>query len=213
MQIAVVGVAIILTALVGYQIKSTTSYEETGTAVFTVKQFPAQVNASFGVVQSLTATGEIIVQGLISQDSRTIIRRAGGTAAFNAEITNYNNEDFPEYAYPFATLVVQGPALEEVHATFKIITSMLRSTLAKKQTQAGVKKTQRITISVIDVTGPLAEKPSHIRAYTALCLLSVIGASMSLIFIRRLLPSRYARSFVGVHRAAKGAEASLDRAW
>jgi hypothetical protein len=51
LQIAVVAVAIMLTALVGYQIKHTTDYAETATVVFTVEHSSAQVNASFRVVE------------------------------------------------------------------------------------------------------------------------------------------------------------------
>ena len=204
LQIAVVAVAIMLTALVGYQIKHTTDYAETATVVFTVEHSSAQVNASFRVVESLTTTGEVMVQTLMSQDSHTTARRDGGTAAFNAEIINYFNEDFPEYGYPFATLAVQGPALEGVQTTFKVVIHMLDDMLSSKQAQADVPKAQRITISVLDDTGPFLEKPSRERSYAALCLLSVLGTSTSLIFVRRLLPRRDAGSLGGGRHAASG---------
>jgi hypothetical protein len=208
LQIAVVVFVIILTALMGHQITHTTRYEEAATVVFTVRQSPAPVNASFESVQSLTATGEVMVQTLTSQDSRTIARRAGGTAAFNMEIINYSNEDYPQYSYPFATLAVQGPALDGVQATFKVVISMLKSGLYNYQARADAQKAQRITVSIIDDTGAVVEKPSHVRAYAALCLLSVIGTSMFLIFIRRLLPRGHARPFTGNHRAVR-----RPRAW
>lgn len=203
LQIAVVAIAISLTALLGYQIEHTTSYGETATVVFTVRQSPAQVDASFGYVQSLTTTAAAMVQTLMSQDPRTIARQAGGTATFTAEVVNYYNEDYPDYAYPFATLVVRGPALEGVQATFKVVILMLRNMLFNEQAQAGVHQPKQITISIIDDTGPFAEKPSRVRSYTALCALSVIVTSMSLIFIRRILPRGRARSFARDHRAVR----------
>jgi hypothetical protein len=205
LQIAVVAVAIILTTLMSYQIKHITRYEEGATVVFTVRQSPAPVNASFESVQSLTTTGEVMIQTLTSQDSRTIARRAGGTAAYNAEIINYSNEDFPQYSSPFATLMVQGPTLDGVRATFKIVIDMLKNGLYNYQVRADVQKAQRITVFVMGDTGPVVEKPSHVRAYTALCLLSVIGTGMFLIFIRRLLPNGRARPFTGNDRAVRGA--------
>jgi hypothetical protein len=204
LQITAVAAAMILTALMGYQIKHTKSCEEAATVVFTVKQSPAQVNASFDSVQSLTTTGAVMVQTLMSQDSRAIARQAGGTARFNAELVNYYNEDYPDYEYPFVTLVVQGPALVGVHATFKIVVGMLKNMLSNRQAQAGVPRTQRITISVIDDTGAFVEEPSRVRSYAALCVLSAIATGMSLIFIRRLLPRGHARSFVSRHGAVRG---------
>lgn len=203
-QITAVAAAIILTALIGYQIKHTKSCEEAATVVFTVKQSPAQVNASFDSVQSLTTTGAVMVQTLMSQDSRAIARQAGGTARFNADLVNYYNEDYPEYEYPFVTLVVQGSALVGVQTTFKIVVGMLRNMLSDRQAQAGVPKTQRITISVIDDTGAFVEQPSRGRSYAALCVLSAIATGMSLIFIRRLIPRGRARTSVSRHGAARG---------
>lgn len=191
LQAAVVVVAIMLTALVGYRIKTTTAYEESGTVVFTSKQSAAQTDASHSLVQSLTTTGEAMVQALISQNSRALVRRAGGTAGFTATIVNFSNEDFPNYAYPLAALIVRGETLESVQTTFKVVIRMLRSILSHKQEQASVRKAQRITVSIIDVAGPLVERPSRIRAYAALGLLSFIGIGMSLIFTRRLLSNSH----------------------
>lgn len=196
-QIAIVVAAIILTASVSYKIKNITTYQETGTVVFAVKQSPAQVNASYGLVQSLTTTGEAMVQALLSQESRTLARRAGGTAEFSASITNFNNEDFPDYGYPLATVVVQGPAVEAVGATFKIVIGMLRNILSHKQAQAGASKAERITMFTADAVGPLAVRPSLMRAYAALGLLSVIGTGMSVIFTRRLSDRRSVTSRTG----------------
>jgi hypothetical protein len=189
LQISAVIAVIVLTAMTFYRIKSTLTYEESGTVVFVTKQTPAKVDASFSLTQSLTTTGEVIIQALMSQNSRALARQAGGTAAFNAGIMNFGNEDLPSYAYPIATLIVQGSTLESVQTTFKVVTLMLKNILSEKQAQADVRKVQRITASIIDAAGPFAERPSRIRAYAGLGLLSIIGSGMLLVFTRRLFSS------------------------
>jgi len=186
-----VSVVILAAAAVGYAIKSAAPiYLESGTLTLKTHKAPKGPNESFLLNQSLTATGEVIVESLSSPQSLPLVREHGGEAEFGISLVNYNNEDFPDYGYPFATLTAQAANPVSAHRTFTAALQVLDQLLARRQSEAGVKAKGRIFMNVVGDTGAVAQSGSTKRIFPALAFLCFVAAYLAWRLVDRWRRSR-----------------------
>src|ERR1700683_4297978 len=100
--------AVMLLLGVGRDIKHTpATYVDSATIVFKTNKASLALNPNSTVDGSLITTDAVTVESLMDSSSSALVRRAGGTADFNLSLINFDNQDFPDYSYPLATLTTQ----------------------------------------------------------------------------------------------------------
>lgn len=187
---AVSGV-ILVAAAVGYGIKTAAPvYLESGTLTLNTHKGPKGLNESFLLNQSLTATGEVMVESLSSPQSLPLVRQHGGEAEFGISLVNYNNEDFPDYGYPFATLTARATNPVSAHRTFAAALHVVEQLLARRQSDAGVRAKGRIFMNVVGDTGAVAQSGSAKRIFLALAFLCFVAAYLAWRLVDRWRRSR-----------------------
>jgi hypothetical protein len=175
-----VSVAILASAAVGYGIKTAAPvYLESGTLTLTTHKALKGPNGPFLLNQSLTTTGEVMVESLSSPQSLPLVRQRGGDADLGISLVNYNNEDFPDYGYPFAILTAQSTSSASAHSTFTAAFHVMKQLLADRQSQVGVKAKGRIFINVVGDTGVVAQSGSSKRIFSALSFLCLVAAYLA----------------------------------
>lgn len=174
------SIVIVVTAAVGYALKTAAPvYLETGTLTLIAHEPPKGVNGSFLLNQSLTSTGEVMAESLTSPQSLPLVRERGGKSEFGIALVNYNNEDFPDYGYPFATLTAQAANPVSAHSTFTAALHVLEQLLASRQSEAGVGAKHRISMNVVGDTGAVPQSGSAKRMFSALAFLGLVAAYLA----------------------------------
>ena len=152
-HIMAVAVIFILTAGLAYHFEHTTpGYTETGTAAFTLP------GAGFFTQQTpLLVMNELMANSVTSPRGHEQVRRAGGTGDYDVALVNLNNEDFPNYGLPYATVTATSPTAAEAQATFSAVMTVLRRNLATLQLQQGARPNSLIELRTIAPSGPVAQ--------------------------------------------------------
>lgn len=178
----VLAIALVIAAMAGYEIKHTPpEYLESASVVFRLppKMGTSKAETLDNAVRypSLIVAGDVMVQSLMSPESEHLIREAGGTAAVNLAMLNTNDEEYPAYPYPLATLTAQSASPVVVHRTFTLAVRVLSQLVLRRQMLAAVPARSRMSISLVGDTGPVSQQGSLKRALIALALLAIIAMS------------------------------------
>lgn len=171
------AVILVLVVAVGVLVdfkKTAPVYQETATVVFTspVSNINPNPYNSFG--GSLVTAGDVILRILRSPASHQQVLAAGGSAAYNVQLVNLYNMEYPDYGVPYAIMTASSPSPAEAHQTFGIVTRQLFSVLKSRQVAAGVRPVNRISIKLVGVSGPLPLQGSSKRSDAGLFLLTII---------------------------------------
>jgi hypothetical protein len=182
----VVMVVLVITAVVGYEVKRTPPvYFESTTVSFILPQPLDNLNSEASVSPSLITSGAVIAQIMMSPESQRLVQDAGGTADFNLTLNNSNDEQYPEYNYPLATLTIQSTSLTAVQQTFAVTVRQLKQLVLEQQIQAGVPPRSRVSVRVLGEPSPIMKQGSKARSLGGLALLAVISVSMISILLDR----------------------------
>jgi hypothetical protein len=175
-----------VTAGVGYAFKHTPpTYLEGGTVVFTAPKSIAFPNPYTSLSGNLTQTSGIMAILVMSPQGRQKIQSAGGTAAYDAELVNLYNLQYPNYSDPFVAVTATSANPAEVHRTFTLVTQLLMNELTVRQAQAGAPPVDRIGAHVVGDTGPLPTRGSSKRSLAGLLVLMIVAAFSIAAFLDR----------------------------
>jgi hypothetical protein len=177
------------------------SFLESGTIVVTAPHVPLTGEPYATVSGSLVTTGAVMAQSLMSPQAQTLVRAAGGTADFSLTLVNFNNQDYPEFSYPLATLTAQSAHPGATRRTFRAALQVLRRLLAQRQGSAAARG--RISVELVSDTGAFTQAGSPKRSLAALGMLTLIA----MIMISRFL-ARHEHQIAGLlrrrHRVSRG---------
>lgn len=183
-RIYVMAATLIVLFVVAKNIEHTpVTYVDRATIVFKTNDASLPLNPNSTVDGSLITTDAVTVESLMDSQSGALVRQAGGTADFNLSLTNFDNQDFPDYSYPLATLTTQSASPTEAYRTFNAALKVLQHLVAGLQVR--VPQPDRISLEVVGATGPLRQPGSLKRSLIAIVLLILIGMGMLSNFLNR----------------------------
>jgi hypothetical protein len=158
-------------------------YIDSATIVFVTDTRSLALSPNSTVDGSLITTDAVTVGSFMDAQSRALVRQAGGMADFSLSLINFDNQDFPEYSYPLATLITQSANPFAAYRTFNAALKVLRHLLTGLQVR--VPRLDRISLSVVGATGPVRHQGSLKRSLVAIGLLALIGAGVLSGFLNR----------------------------
>jgi hypothetical protein len=184
-RLLILAIAFAITAMVGSEIKRTPpEYLESASVVFKLPRpfvgGKAETLDTAIRYPSLIIASDVMVQSLMNPEYQHLIEDAGGTAAVSLTMANANDEEYPAYPYPLATLTAQSASPLAAHHTFTVALRVLTQLVLKRQMAAAVPARSRMTISMLGDTGPVSQHGSTKRSLIALVLLAIIGTSIVL---------------------------------
>ena len=139
LRLALVAATLLLAAGAGYDIKiSPPMYLESATVELALPKTQNAPNAYYMFAPSLIASGEVMVQILMSPSAQHQIDAAGRAARVSLALVNLYNEEYPYYGVPLATLTAASPVAADAHRTFLVAAHVLVLLLAARQKQMGV---------------------------------------------------------------------------
>jgi len=171
---------LLLAAGAGYDIEiSPPMYLESATVELSLPKAQNAPNAYYMFAPSLIASGEAMVQILMSPSAQRQIGAAGRGASVSLALVNLYNEEYPHYGVPLATLTAASPVAADAHRTFVVTARVLGLVLAARQRQAGVPRRARISAHILGDSGPIIQTGSRARVFGGLALLAAIAVSLA----------------------------------
>jgi hypothetical protein len=159
------------------------TFLESGTVVVEASHVPLTNSPYSTVSGSLVTTGAVLMESLMSPQSRALVRRAGGTTDFSLALVNYYNGDFPEYSYPLATLTARSTNPDATRRTFMVVFQVLQRLLTERQVYTSSQG--RISMRLVGDSGPVVQPGSSKRSLAALVLLTAIVVGLISRFLTR----------------------------
>jgi hypothetical protein len=183
-HLVAVAVVVVLAAGLFYNFTHRNpGYVDSGVVAFVA---PKNDGGLFGYGQSLLAADQVMQARLTGAQGQQEVRQAGGTANFDVELANQNNEEFPSYSDPYATVSTVSNDPAEAARTYAAVIQVLTRNLQEVQAQEGAPAKTWIQLQVIsDSPGPTLQKGSKIRIFAGLAILAVILAFMLAVFLDR----------------------------
>ncbi|HEX9526497.1 MAG TPA: hypothetical protein VF951_03290 [Streptosporangiaceae bacterium] len=180
LRLTLVVATLLLAAGAGYDIEiSPPMYLESATVELSLPQAQNAPNAYYMFAPSLIASGEAMVQILMSPSAQRQIGAAGRGASVSLALVNLYNEEYPHYGVPLATLTAASPVAADAHRTFVVAARVLGLLLATRQKQMGVPPRGRISAKVLGDSGPIIQTGSRARVFGGLALLAAIAVSLA----------------------------------
>ena len=180
LRLTLVVATLLLAAGAGYYIKiSPPMYLESAIVELNLPKAHNAPNDYYKRAPSLIASGEVMVQILMSPLAQRQIGAAAPGARASLALVNLYNEQYPYYGVPLATLTVSSPVAADAHRTFVAAARVLGLLLAARQKQLGVLPRERITAQVLGDSGPIVQTGSRARVFGGLALLAAIGAGLA----------------------------------
>jgi hypothetical protein len=180
LRLTLVVATLLLAAGAGYDIKiSPPLYLEGATVELSLPKAQNAPNAYYMFAPSLIASGEVMVQILMSPSAQRQIGAAGRGASVSLALVNLYNEEYPDYGVPLATLTAASAVAADAHRTFVAATHVLGLLLAARQKQMGVPPRERISTLIIGDSGPIIQTGSRARVFGGLALLAAIAAGLA----------------------------------
>jgi hypothetical protein len=180
LRLTLVVATLLLAAGAGYDIEiSPPMYLESATVELSLPKAQNAPNAYYIFAPSLIASGEAMVQILMSPSVQRQIGTAGRGASVSLALVNLYNEEYPYYGVPLATLTAASPVAADVHRTFAVATRVLGLLLAAQQRQAGVPPRERISAQILGDSGPIIQTGSRARVFGGLALLAAIAVGLA----------------------------------
>jgi hypothetical protein len=180
LRLTLVVAVLLLAAGVGYDIRiNPPMYLESATVELALPKTQNAPNAYYMFAPSLITSGEVMVQILMSPSAQRQIGAGGRGASFSLALVNLNNEEYPHYGVPLATLSAASRVAAAAHRTFVVAAHVLSLLLAAWQKQAGVPPRERISAQILGDSGPIVQTGSHARVFGGLALLAAIAAGLA----------------------------------
>ena len=180
LRLTLVVATLLLAAGAGYDIKiSPPMYLESAIVELNLPEAHNAPNDYYKRAPSLIASGEVMVQILMSPSAQRQIDAAGPGASASLALVNLYNEQYPNYGVPLATLTAASPVAADAHRTFVAAARVLGLLLAARQKQLGVLPRERITAQILGDSGPIVQTGSRARVFGGLALLAAIGAGLA----------------------------------
>ena len=171
---------ILLAAGAGYNIEiSPHMYLESATVELSLPKAQNAPNAYYMFASSLIASGEAMVQILMSPSLQRQIGGTGRGASVSLALVNLYNEEYPYYGVPLATLTAASPVAAQAHHTFAVAAHVLGVLLAAQQKQAGVPPGDRISAQILGDSGPIIQTGSRARVFGGLALLAAMAVGLA----------------------------------
>jgi hypothetical protein len=179
-RLTLVVATLLAAAGAGYDIEiSPHMYLESATVELSLPKTQHAPNAYYMFAPSLIASGEVMVQILMSPSAQAQIGAAGHGASVSLALVNLYNEEYPDYGVPLATLTAASPVAADAHRTFVVAARVLGLLLAVRQKQAGVLPRGRISAQILGDSGPIIQAGSHARVFGGLALLAAMAAGLA----------------------------------
>jgi hypothetical protein len=180
LRLTLVAATLLLAAGAGYDIKiSPPMYLESATVELALPETQNAPNAYYMFAPSLIASGEVMVQILMSPSAQHQIDAAGRAARVSLALVNLYNEEYPYYGVPLATLTAASPVAADAHRTFLVAAHVLVLLLAARQKQMGVPPSGRISAQILGDSGPIIQAGSRARVFGGLAFLAAIAAGLA----------------------------------
>jgi len=180
LRLSLVAATLLLTAGAGYGIEmSPHMYLESATIELSPPNAPNGPNAYGTFAPSVIASGEAMVQIVMSPPTQRQIVAAGRGASVSLALVNLYNEEYPYYGVPLATLTAASPVAADAHRTFVVAARVLGLLLAALQKQAGVLPRYRISARILEDSGPIIQAGSRARVFGGLALLAAIAIGLA----------------------------------
>ena len=181
LRLTLVAATLLLAAGAGYDIEiSPPMYLESATVELFLPKVQNAPNAYYMFAPSLIASGETMVQILMSPSAQRQIGAAGhGATSVSLALVNLYNEEYPYYGVPLATLTATSPVAANAHRTFVVAARVLGLLLAAQQKQAGVPPRERISAQILGDSGPIIQTGSRARVFGGLALLATIAVGLA----------------------------------
>ena len=180
LRLTLVAATLLLAAGAGYDIKiSPPMYLESATVELALPETQNAPNAYYMFAPSLIASGEVMVQILMSPSAQHQIDAAGRAARVSLALVNLYNEEYPYYGVPLATLTAASPVAADAHRTFLVAARVLVLLLAARQEQMGVPPSGRISAQILGDSGPIIQAGSRARVFGGLAFLAAIAAGLA----------------------------------
>jgi len=176
-HIVAVLLVVLIAAGVGYTLKRTPmTYQESATVVFTSPSSSAFPNPYLSLSNALVDTAGLIAIEVMGPQGLQQVKAAGGSAAYDVQLYNLYNLEYPDYGDPYDTVTVTATDPEQVQRTFDLVTQLIYADLAAAQAAHGVPAPSRIIAQSVGGTGVLAQPGSHLRVYIGLLILLIVSA-------------------------------------
>jgi hypothetical protein len=169
-------VILVIAAGVEYGFKHTApSYAETGTMVFIPPVSGAHPNAYAAAGGSLLeAAGTIAASAMSPQEQQLVLSR-GGTAAYDVELLNSYNLEYPDYSNAYLVVTTTSGDPVAVHRTYETVVRLISKQFRGEQAANYVAQNNRIQIVMAGDTGPLIQQGSPKRALIGLVILTIVA--------------------------------------
>jgi hypothetical protein len=154
-------------------------YLESATVELSLPKAQNAPNAYYMFAPSLIASGEAMVQILMSPSVQRQIGATRRGASVSLALVNLYNEEYPYYGVPLATLTAASPAAADAHRTFVVAARTLGLLLAARQEQAGVRPSDRISARILGDSGPIIQTGSRVRVFGGLALLAAMAIGLA----------------------------------
>lgn len=205
-----VAVLVILAVAAGveYSFKhSAPTYAEVGTLVFIPPVSGAHPNAYAAVGGSLLeAAGTLAVSAMSPQEQQQVLRD-GGNAAYDVELLNSYNLEYPDYSNAYLEVSTASADPVAVHRTYALVTRLITHQFEAQQAADGATPNNRIDIVMAGDTGPLAQQGSSKRAMFGLFILTIVAVFAAASFL-----DRHPVRLSGIGRRTGEARMPADRA-
>lgn len=179
-RLTLVVATLLAAAGAGYDIEiSPHMYLESATVELSLPETQNAPNAYYMFAPSLIASGEVMVQILMSPSAQAQIGAVGHGASVSLALVNLYNEEYPDYGVPLATLTAASPVAADAHRTFVVAARVLGLLLAVRQKQAGVPPRGRISAQILGDSGPIIQAGSRARVFGGLALLAGMVAGLA----------------------------------
>jgi hypothetical protein len=183
-----VAVLVILIIAVGveYSFKhSAPAYAEVGTLVFIPPVSGAHPNAYSAVGGSiLEAAGTLAVNAMSPREQQQVLR-SGGNAAYDVELLNSYNLEYPNYSNAYLMVSTASTDPVAVHRTYVLVSRLLTRQFQDQQVAFGATSNNRIEIVTAGDSGPLAQQGSSKRALVGLFILTIVAVFAAASFLDR----------------------------
>ncbi len=180
LRLTLVVATLLLAAGGGYEIENSPHmYLESATVELSLPAAQNAPNAYYMFAPSLIASGEAMVQILMSPSVQRQIGATGRGARVSLALVNLYNEEYPYYGVPLATLTAASPVAATCHRTFTVAAHVLGLLLAAQQKQAGVPPRERISARILGDSGPIIQTGSRARVLGGLALLAAMAAGLA----------------------------------
>jgi hypothetical protein len=205
-----VAVLVILAVAAGveYTFKHTApAYAEVGTLVFIPPVSGAHPNAYAAVSGSiLEAAGTLAVSAMSPQEQQQILH-GGGNAAYDVELLNSYNLQYPNYSNAYLMVSTASADPAAVHHTYALVTRLLTSQFQAQQAADGATLNNRVEIVMAGDSGPLAQQGSSKRVMIGLLILTIVAVFAAASFL-----DRHPVELPWIGRRAGAARMPADRA-